>query len=262
MRLYRHDSPALAHHERFGVLLQLYVEAQAKVSAGNRLDVVCAVVVSSLNASVGVADENFHAFHATEILFVAFLYAEVAGIVTGSIVVVALYVIARHLADVAEHTACRRIVVLPEDAFLDEEAGEAVELFLQATVVLRRELRDEALRSVGRVARVAALVLHGGEALVELLAGDAQGSAEIESVERLHVARYHHHVVGGLIEHHKLAVAVVDESAAGIYCLFEERIGVGARLVFLVVDLQVEKTYHVDQPYEQYKAADDILAFL
>ena len=50
----------------------------------------------------------------------------------------------------------------------------------------------EALRGVRRVAGVKTAVFHIGEALVELLLGDVDCGAEVERVERLHVARYEH----------------------------------------------------------------------
>ena len=89
-RLYGHHGASLADHQRFGVLLQADVEAQAQVAARYRLDVARAVLISSLNAATGIAYEYLHSLYSAQVCFVAFLYAEVAGVVAGGVVVVAL----------------------------------------------------------------------------------------------------------------------------------------------------------------------------
>ena len=94
------------------------------------------VLVAALDSSAGVADEDFNALYTTEIWLVAFLDAEVAGVVAGAVVVVAVDVVLGDLADVAEDIGSCGVLVLPEDALLDEESGEAVELLLEAAVVL------------------------------------------------------------------------------------------------------------------------------
>ena len=94
------------------------------------------VLISSLDAATGVADKNLDPFVASEIWLVALLDAEVAGVVAGGVVVVALDVVGRDLAYVAEYVGCGRVVILPEDAFLYEESGETVEFLLKASVVL------------------------------------------------------------------------------------------------------------------------------
>ena len=254
-RLYGHHGASLAHHERLGILLELDVEAETQVAAAYGRHVARAVLVAALDAAAGVADENLHALVAAQIRLVAFLHAEVAGIVAGRIIVVALHIVGVHLADVAEHVGGGGVVVLAQDALLYEESREAVELLLQAAVVLRRQLRDELLRRVRRIAGVEAFVAHVGEALAQLLGGDVERGAEVERVEGLHVAGNEHDVVGRLVEHHELAVAVVDEAARRIHRLFQKRVAVGALLVAAVVDLQVEQAHKIYERYQGYETA-------
>ena len=105
------------------------------------------------------------------------------------------------------------MLVLTQDSFLYEKSGEAVKLFLKAPVVLRGELRDEALGGIRRIARIEAPVFHVGHTLVELLFGDVECRAEIERVEWLYVAWNEHDVVRRLVEYDKFAVAVIDKAA-------------------------------------------------
>ena len=95
----------------------------------------------------------------------------------------------------------------------------------------------ERLWAVERVVGVLAWVLDVGHSLVEGLPRDLKRVAEVGSVEGLHVARNHHHIVGGLVEHHELAVAVVHQSARRVECFAQESVCVGIYLVFVVTNL-------------------------
>ena len=148
-RLDGHDSSALAHHQRFGILLKFDVETQAKIAAAQRSYVVRTVLVTPLNAAVGGSYEYFHSFVAAQVGFVAFLHSEVAGIVARGVIIVALDVFCIHLADVAEHIRRRGMVVLAQYTLLYEKARKAVKLLLQSSVILARQLGYKALRRVG-----------------------------------------------------------------------------------------------------------------
>ena len=147
-RLNGHHRAAFAHHERLGVFLQFYVEAQFQVAARHGSHVLIAVVEAALDASVGIADEYFLALDAAQMLFVAFFHAKVAAIVARRVIIVFLYVFGRCLAYVAEHVCRRRVVILAQDALLDKEARKTVKFLLQAAIVLGREMRQETLGGV------------------------------------------------------------------------------------------------------------------
>ncbi len=135
LRLDGYHSTALAYHQRLGILLQLDVEAQTQVAARYRLDVVGTVFVATLYSASGVAHKYLHALDPAQMLLIAFLYAEVTGIVAGRVIGVAVYIVAVHLAYIAEHIGGCRCLVLTQDTLLDEETRKAVELLLQASVV-------------------------------------------------------------------------------------------------------------------------------
>ena len=81
-------------------------------------------------------------------------------------------------------------------------------------------------------------VLDGCHAGVELLLGDVQSLAELECVESAFGLVHHHHdVVGWLIEHQKLPVAVGDDTSGGEINLLEESVGVGTLLVVIAGNL-------------------------
>ncbi len=262
MRLYGHHCTALAHHERLGVLLQAHVDTEGEVAAGYGRYVVCTPLVAALDASAGVAYEYLGALDASQVWLVGALDAQVAGVVARGVVVVGIDVVGVDLAQVAQHVGRRDIVVLAQDALLYEEAREAVQFLLQAAVVLARQLRDEALGGIGGIARIEVLVAHIGKALAQIVGCDVERAAEVERVERLHIARYEHHVIGRLIVHHQLALAVIHQSARGVHRLFQEGVAVGRALVPLVVELQVKQPADIYQRDKHDKPADDILAFL
>ncbi len=219
-------------------MLKTNVYAEGKILTGYGCYVVVSAVILALNASVCIADQDFHAFVSAKIWFVAFLYAEVPGIVARGIIAVSLDVVGRDFTYVAEDVGRSRIIVLAEDSFLDEKARETVEFFLQSAIVLRRQMAHQLLRGICGVAGVEALVLHVGQSLLELLSGYIQCIAEINRVEWFDVARDHHHVVGRLVEYDEFAVAVIHQSARRVYGLFQKSICVGRALVCVVVDLQ------------------------
>ena len=185
-----------------------------------------------------IAQENLHPLLAAQHLLVRPLDTQVARVVAPLVVFVALDVAGRHLADVAQHIGCHGIGILAQHAVLDEEAGEPVELLLQAAVILGRELRHKGLGCIGGVSGIEPRVLHILHALVELLAGDSHRAAEVERIEGTHLAHDHHHVVGRLVEYQQLARAVVDEAARRVLGLFQEGIAVGILLVLVVEHLQ------------------------
>ena len=217
------DGANLALHEPLAEGLQLEVDAQREVLAGLGPAVEGAVHVAALNTAVGVAQQNLHALLAAQLALVAALDAALADVVAGLVVVVVLDVGGRHLGHVAQDVGGVGVLVLPDAAPLDVEAREAVHLLLEHGELLVGELAHENLLGEARVAGVARAVLHGGHAAVELLPGDVERCAELGGVESaLGLVHDHHDVVGGLVEHQQLAVAVGDDATRGEVDLLEE----------------------------------------
>ena len=256
-----HDGTYLVLHQLLAIGLQLDVDRELQVLTRYGGHVVAAILIPTLDAAVGIAQENLHPLFATQHLLVRPLDTQVARVVAPLVVVVALDVAGRHLADVAQHIGRHGVSILAQHAVLDEEAGESVELLLQAAIILGRELCHESLGRIGGVSGIEPRVLHVLHALVELLAGDTQRAAEVERIEGTHLAHNHHHVVGRLVEHQQLAGAVVDEASRGILGLFQEGIAVGILLVIVVEYLQRKEAHDVDTGYRQHDAPDYIFAF-
>ena len=147
--------------------MKLDVDAQSQVVARYRRHVVAPVVVATLDLAHSVAYEHLLPLAPAQKLLVALFQAQVARVVAWLVVGVLVDVVLVHLAYVAQHVGCRQVVVLAQDALLHVEAREAVQLLLDATAVLGREVGEQHLLDIGRVA---ALALHLVPALVQLLA--------------------------------------------------------------------------------------------
>ena len=256
-----HDSPYLVLHQLLAIGLQLDIDRELQVLARHRSHVVAAILIPALDAPVSVAQENLHPLLATQHLLVGTLDTQVARVVAPVVVVVLLHITGRNLTDIAQHIGRYGIGILPEHTVLNKEAGEAIELLLQTAIILSRELCHECLRRIGGVTGIEPGILHILHALVKLLASDTHRAAEVERIERSHLAHNHHHVVGRLVEHQQLAVAVIDKSARRILCLFEESVAIGILLVIVVKHLQRKETHDIDAGNRQHDASDYIFAF-
>ena len=87
-RLDGNDTSYLALHQSLAERLQLQVDAEREVLAGNGLGVELAVLVAALYSAVCVAQQNMHSFGAAQLFLVVFLYAELSDIVACLVVVV------------------------------------------------------------------------------------------------------------------------------------------------------------------------------
>ena len=81
---------------------------------------------------------------------------------------------------------------------------------------------------------------------MELLHRDVESPTEGYGVEVLYVAWNHHHIVGRLVEHHQLTVAVVHQSSCRINCASQESVAIGYFFEVVVGYLEVEEADYVD----------------
>ena len=239
--------------------MQFDVDAQFQVVAGHRVHIVGSIVVAALDSSRGVTDKDLLALDTSQPRLITLLDAQVTGVVAGPVVTVVLDVLGIDFADVAQHVGPHVVVVLPEDALHDKEAGETVQFFLETSVIFGRKVVHEHLLGESRVV---AVLQHLLPAQVELLTTDFQRVAEIDGVEWQHVLGNHHQVILGRVIHDKFVVAVIDQSARGIDDFLHEGIVVGIGLVGAVEHLQLHQPRDVDNHDDDDEAADDKLAFL
>lgn len=120
---------------------------------------------------------------------------------------------------------------------------------------------DEFLRGICRIARVFARVFHVAPSFEKLLFSDVESVAESDGVKLPDVFWDYHHVVGRLVEHHKLVEAVVHEAASRIYGAFQEGVAVGVLFIFGVGYLKIEKPHHINQDNKRDKPAYHIFSF-
>ena len=156
-----------------------------------------------------------------------------------------------------------RILVLPNGAFLDVETREAEHLLTKDAEVLVINLRHEQLLCETRIARVLSRVLDIVHALDEIFFCDAKRLTEVKRVKMATLLVHDHHdIVGRLIVHQQLSVAISNDATARILNLLEESIGIGAFAVVVTHELEREQTDDVDRNNEYGHATYDNLPML
>ena len=119
-------------------------------------------------------------------------------------------------------------------------------------------MSHKCLLRVRRVVGVFPRVFQVFHTLVEFLAGDSECIAEVDGVEGLNVARNHHHIVGGLIEHNQTSVAVVDKTTGRVDGFLHEGVAVGVLFIGAVAYLQIEQLYYVDNHQKENETSNDV----
>ena len=256
------DAANLAFEEAFAECLEVDVDAEGEVLAGDGPLVERAVLVASLDTSVGIAQEDFDALLAAEFLLIGTLDALDADEVAAAVVVVVLDVAPGDLRHVAQHVRRHVVGVLPGGAPLDVESGEAEELLLEDGELLGRQLAEEDLFGVGGIAGIDGAVLDVLHPLAEELGGDVERTAEVERVEVLDLAHDYGHVVGRLVVDHETPLAVVDGSPCRVLHLVEEGVAVGVLLVVVAHDLKRKEPQDVAEDDNHGHTRNDELTFL
>ena len=208
--------------------------------ARDGLLVELAVLVGLLDLVLGIAEEDVIPLLAAKVLLAGRLDAGLAGVVPGAVFArMAVHVALVHLGHVAEEVAAGVDRVVADAAHLALEAGEAVLDLGELVVGLGRDLLDHRDALETDLPAVLPILLH--------LSADefhrgVQGGRQAHRVELhfLQVARIHQDVVGHLVAHEDVAVAVVDDSAGGVDDLPDRRVVVRVDLVVVVQDLDGE----------------------
>ena len=177
---------------------------------------------------------------AAEVLLAGRFDAGLAGIVAGAVLArMAVHEFLVHLGHVAEEVAAGVDRIVADAAHLALEAGEAVLDLGELVVGLGRDLLDHRDALEADLPAVLPVLLH--------LAADefhrgVQGGRQADRVELhlLQVAGVHQDVVGHLVAHEDVAVAVVDDPAGGVDDLPDRRVVVRVDLVVVVQDLDGE----------------------
>ena len=216
------------------------------------------MLIATLDAAVGIAQENLYTLLATQLLLIRFLHTLLADVVASLVVVIVLNIGLRDLCHIAQDVGCIGILVLADAALLHIETGEAEHLLPEHTELLVRELRQEQLLSEPRVAGVLAAVLDIVHTTDEELLGDTQRLAELEGIDvTLLFVHHHHDVIGRLVVDQQIAVAIVDDTTRGIVYLLEESVTVGIALVVIAHQLQREEADDVYHDNDDCHASDD-----
>ena len=136
------------------------------------------------------------------------------------------------------------------------EAAVLVHPLLQFGIVLDAQLSDEGLLRIARIAFVAPWVHDFPHSLLKHFASDTQRVAKVESIEVLHLAHRHHQVVGWLVIHQQVAVAVVNLSTCRIDGLGEEGVVARHSLILVIHNLKVEQTQNVNEEDQQNQSSN------
>ena len=241
-----HDTAYLALHESFAKGLEVHVDTQRQVLAGDRTLVELAILITALYSTMGIAKQYLDTLHATKLFLVRFLQSQLADVVAWLVVVIVLYVALRYLAHIAQYVGGIRIGILSHTSLLHIEARETEHLLLEHAEVLVGELRHEELLGVSRITRVLVAILDVVHSLDKPLLGDAQRVAEVHRIEASALLVHHHHdVVGRLVVYHQLAVPIVDGSTRRELYLLEEGVTVGVLLIVVAHNLKRKETNHV-----------------
>ena len=196
--------------QSFSQHLKVNVDAQRQVLAGYGGTVQLSVHVVSLDAPVSVTKQNLHPLLSTQILFIGFLDALLAYIVSANIIVIVLNVFLGHFADVSQQMAGRVIGILTDSTPLNIETWKFEQLLLKHTALFGRKLRHEHLMGVFGITGVHPAVLDVLHPFVKLLTGNVQGTAKVECIQLRHLPRHKRNIIGRLVKHEQLTVTVVD----------------------------------------------------
>ena len=80
-RLDSHHGADFIYHQRFGILLEPHVNAQAQIVSRHRSNIVSPVLVTAADTPAGITYKDFLTLHTAQTGIVALLNAEVAAVV-------------------------------------------------------------------------------------------------------------------------------------------------------------------------------------
>ena len=165
----------------------------------------------------------------------------------------------RHLGDITQDMRRIRILILTQGAALNGEAAEEEQLLAKDGYVPLVKLSHEDLTDKLRIARILVAILDICHATYEVFLRDAKSLADTHSIKVfLCFAHHHHYVVGWLVEHEQLAIAIIDDTSSGVVNLLQKGIGVGTLTVVLAHHLEGEETQDIDNDNQHCRTSDDV----
>ena len=108
--------------------MELDIDTERKVFTSHRPTVELAMLIATLDAAVGIAQENLYTLLATQLFPIRFLHTLLADVVASLVVVIVLNIGLRDLCHIAQDVGCIGILVLTDAALLHIETGEAEHL--------------------------------------------------------------------------------------------------------------------------------------
>ena len=207
-------------------------------------------MIFSLDTATGISQKNLNAFFASQLFFVTALHTELTDIVATAVVVVGFDVGRSDFADIAEDMGSVGTGILTDAVLDDVETGEEEEFLLKAGELLGGQLAHENLLRVGTVARIAVPVLDFYHSPVEPIAGDAQTFTQVERINACDFRHDNHDVVGGLVIHKQLSVAVANDTTGRELDTLQEGITIGIALEVVAHQLKREQANEIDDDDE------------
>ena len=108
----------------------------------------------ALNSSPCIPQQYFNTFLTAQLFFVGSFYSQFSYEVAGDVLFIIFHLRLGHFADISQDMCTGIIVILPDGTPLDVESGKLEKLFLEDTTVFSRELGEQHLVGVRRVAGI------------------------------------------------------------------------------------------------------------
>ena len=138
-----HDTSDFAFQESFAKRLQFCINGQRQILTRLSTLIQFSILISALNTTMGISEQNLDTLHATKLFLVLALHTQFPDIVARLIVVVLLNIGRRNLSHIAQHMGSHRRLILSDTALLYIKAGETEHLLLEDAKIFVRQLTDE-----------------------------------------------------------------------------------------------------------------------
>ena len=256
LRLDGHEAAHLVVHQPLSILLEVGIDRGHYVVAGNGFLVELSVAVALFYLVAGVAKVDVVAFLTAQVLLAGCLYAGFPGIVSRTVLPGMLVdVVLVDFRDVAQEVAAGIDGVVADASGLALETREIVLQFGELHVGLGLDLLEH---HHALVADLPLVLLIFGHLRPDEVGGHLQHAGEHEGVELLDLPGGNQDVIGHLVAHDYLPVAVVDYPPGRVDDVIDHRVVGRVDLVLVVYDLDVEQLRQDDGGH--YHQADKQLS--